>query len=53
MMSEIYKRGPIVCSVATPEAFDYGYRRGIYDDPQNYTRDTIDHNVEARHWHMG
>ncbi len=47
MMSEIYRRGPVVCSVATPEAFDYGYRAGIYDDPQNYTRDSIDHNVEV------
>ena len=50
MMSEIYARGPVVCSVATPEAFDYGYRAGIYDDPLNYTRDAIDHNVEVRIW---
>lgn len=47
MMSEIYRRGPVVCSVATPEAFDYGYRSGIYKDPKNYTRDAIDHNVEV------
>lgn len=48
MMSEIYQRGPVVCSVATPEDFTYGYRGGIYKDPLNYTRDTVDHNVEVR-----
>jgi hypothetical protein len=47
MMSEIYKRGPIVCSVDTPEDFTYGYRGGIYKDPLNYTREEIDHNVEV------
>ena len=25
MMSEIYHRGPIVCSISTPEDFTYGY----------------------------
>ena len=24
MMSEVIQRGPIVCSIATPDAFDYG-----------------------------
>jgi hypothetical protein len=48
MMSEIYQRGPIVCSIATPGDFTYGYRSGIYKDPLNYTRDEIDHNVEVR-----
>ena len=24
MMSEVFQRGPIVCSIATPDAFDYG-----------------------------
>lgn len=48
MMSEIYHRGPIVCSISTPEDFTYGYRGGIYNDPLNYTKETIDHNVEVR-----
>ena len=26
MMSEIYQRGPITCSIATPDSFVYGYR---------------------------
>lgn len=46
-MSEIYQRGPIVCSISTPEDFTYGYRGGIYKDPLNYTRETVDHNVEV------
>ena len=51
MMLEIYHRGPIVCSISTPEDFTYGYRGGIYDDPLNYTKDSIDHNVEVRAAH--
>ena len=51
MMSEIYHRGPIVCSISTPEDFTYGYRGGIYNDPLNYTKDSIDHNVEVRAAH--
>ena len=51
MMSEIYHRGPIVCSISTPEDFTYGYRGGIYNDPLNYTKDSIDHNVEVRTAH--
>ncbi|EIE22506.1 cysteine proteinase [Coccomyxa subellipsoidea C-169] len=50
MMSEIYQRGPIVCSISTPEDFTYGYRGGIYKDPLNYTRETVDHNVEVTGW---
>ena len=49
MKSEIYHRGPIVCSISTPEDFTYGYRGGIYNDPKNYTYESIDHNVEVRH----
>ena len=26
MMSEIFQRGPITCSIATPDSFVYGYR---------------------------
>ena len=48
MMSQIYQRGPIVCSISTPYDFTYGYRGGIYNDPRNYTKETIDHNVEVR-----
>ena len=47
MMSEIYHRGPIVCSISTPEDFTYGYRGGLYNDPKNYTYESIDHNVEV------
>ncbi|CAK0781499.1 hypothetical protein CVIRNUC_005389 [Coccomyxa viridis] len=50
MMSEIYHRGPIVCSISTPEDFTYGYRGGIYNDPLNYTKESIDHNVEVTGW---
>lgn len=49
MMSEIYHRGPIVCSISTPADFTYGYRGGVYNDPKNYTYESIDHNVEVRH----
>jgi hypothetical protein len=47
MMREIYKGGPIVCSISTPEDFTYGYRAGIWPDEKT-TIEMIDHNVEAR-----
>lgn len=52
MMSEIYKRGPIVCSIATPEEFIYGYKNdvnhGIYVDKNNSS--DVDHDVEVVGW---
>lgn len=50
MAAEVYARGPIVCSVATPDDFTYGYRGGVYADPYNYTRDDVDHDVEVVGW---
>ena len=43
LVSELYARGPVVCSIATPEDFTYAYRGGIYQDPKNYTKDDVDH----------
>lgn len=50
MQAEILQRGPIVCSIATPDDFTYGYRGGVYVDPANYTRDDVDHDVELVGW---
>lgn len=46
MMSEIYKRGPITCSVACDDRFDYGYDGGIFNDT-TLGVDDIDHDVEV------
>lgn len=49
MMNEMKQRGPIVCSMATPEVFDYGYHGGIAMDPfHNETE--VDHDVEVVGW---
>lgn len=46
MMNEIYRKGPIVCSISTPRDFTYGYRRGIWsNEPTKF--EEIDHNVEV------
>lgn len=51
MMSEISTRGPITCSMATPEVFDYGYHKGIaMDTARNWTADDVDHDVEVVGW---
>ena len=51
MMSELYQRGPIVCSISTPDDFTYEYRYGVYiDTAVNATRDDIDHDVEVVGW---
>lgn len=47
MMNEIYRRGPITCSIATPDEFTYGYRGGVYAG-RNDT--DIDHDVEVVGW---
>lgn len=47
MMNEIYHRGPITCSIATPDEFTYGYRGGVYSG-RNDT--DIDHDVEVVGW---
>jgi hypothetical protein len=46
MMNEIMARGPITCSMATPDVFDYGYHGGIALDPTHNSTD-IDHDVEV------
>ena len=48
MMNEIHARGPITCSMATPETFDYGYHRGVAVDTDNST--DVDHDVEVVGW---
>lgn len=30
MMSEIYQRGPVTCSIATPDDLVYNYHSGVY-----------------------
>jgi hypothetical protein len=48
MMSEIYQRGPITCSIATPDEFVYGYHSGIWHDKFNSSE--VDHDVEVVGW---
>jgi hypothetical protein len=48
MMSEIYQRGPITCSIACPDDLTYDYRGGVYIDHSNSTREDIDHDIEVR-----
>ncbi|KDD75147.1 papain family cysteine protease [Helicosporidium sp. ATCC 50920] len=48
MMNEIKSRGPLVCSMATPTVFDYGYHAGVARDPTNATE--VDHDVEVVGW---
>lgn len=48
MMNEILQRGPITCSMAVPEEFDYGYRKGVFIDKSNMT--DVDHDVEVVGW---
>eukprot|EP00884_Botryococcus_braunii_P007130 jgi/Botrbrau1/16418/Bobra.0142s0017.1 len=50
MMSEIFKRGPIVCSMAVPYILEYDYRGGVYIDHSNSTIKEIDHDVEVVGW---
>eukprot|EP00955_Chlamydomonas_euryale_P112126 366112-Chlamydomonas_euryale.AAC.32 len=48
-MSEIFQRGPITCSVACDDRFDYGYEGGIFNDT-SLGEDDIDHDVEVVGW---
>lgn len=50
MRAEIYARGPIVCSMATPDPFSDYYRGGIYEDFGNNT--DIDHAVSVSGWNQ-
>ena len=51
LRSELYQRGPIVCSISTPDDFVYEYRGGVYvDRAENATRDDVDHDVEVVGW---
>jgi Papain family cysteine protease len=47
MMSEIYQRGPIVCSIASDDKIAYGYRGGVY---MGANSSEVDHNVEVVGW---
>jgi hypothetical protein len=48
IMSEIQARGPITCSFASTDDFDYNYRHGIYIDHTNAT--DVNHDVEIVGW---
>eukprot|EP00887_Chlorella_sp_A99_P000091 scaffold16.g91.t1 len=48
MRNEIFNRGPLTCSMAVPEVFDYGYHQGIFRDDTNST--DVDHDVEVVGW---
>lgn len=47
MLNEL-ARGPITCSLATPDDFDFGYHRGVYVD--RYNASDVDHDVEVVGW---
>ena len=49
MLNEIAARGPITCSMATPDVFDYGYHGGIAMDPSHNSTE-VDHDVEVVGW---
>lgn len=48
MMSEIHQRGPIACSIATPDDFVYNFSSGVYMD-KGHAKD-VDHDVEVVGW---
>lgn len=48
IMNELYARGPLACSMATPTEFDYGYIGEVATDPTNATN--VDHVVEIVGW---
>lgn len=45
MLNELYHRGPMTCSIATHELFDYGYHNGVALNNPNAT--DVDHDVEV------
>lgn len=47
-MAEVYKRGPVVCSMATTDDFDYGYHGGVFVPPKK--SDDVNHDVEIVGW---
>jgi hypothetical protein len=50
MQAELLARGPIVCSIATPDSFTYEYRGGIFDDHNSSTLDDVDHDISIVGW---
>ncbi|KAK9814553.1 hypothetical protein WJX72_007790 [[Myrmecia] bisecta] len=50
MMSEIYQRGPITCSITTPDDFVYKYHGGVWLDKHSAGREDVDHDVEVVGW---
>lgn len=50
MISEIYQRGPIVCSCATPDDLIYDYTGEIYVEKNKTAVEDVDHNIEVVGW---
>jgi hypothetical protein len=48
MQREIMARGPIVCGIACPESFVYGYKGGVFVD--DGADKELDHDVELVGW---
>jgi len=48
MQREILARGPVVCGIACPEKFVYGYKGGVYVD--DGADKELDHDVEVVGW---
>jgi C1A family cysteine protease len=48
IMAEVYKRGPVVCSMATTDDFDYGYHGGVHVPAK--PSDDVNHDVEIVGW---
>jgi len=46
IMTEVYLRGPVVCSFATSDEFDFHYHGGIWKLPNK----EVDHDVEVVGW---
>lgn len=46
--AEVFHRGPVVCSMASIDDFDYQYHGGVYVDPANHT--DVNHDVEIVGW---
>jgi hypothetical protein len=49
MMNELLARGPITCSMSTPETFDWGHGGDITVDPTHKITE-VDHDVEVVGW---
>ncbi|KAG5189598.1 hypothetical protein JKP88DRAFT_206005 [Tribonema minus] len=51
IMAEVFQRGPVVCGFVSDEAFDFGYRGGVWRGVSaKQTPDDINHDVEVTGW---